>query len=213
MGICNATAEPGRALAATGSTAGPPAGAALLHVMPPDGERLFLQALGLEELFTAPAKHALKAAEEAVAARGRAQLTRSGEIDRRKLGSKRQSRSGHLNSAFKKARRWNDPAKSRWWDLYLDNMETFDEQGWHGRKFRRSFRVPRRLYEELVEEASAWPELRDEQQCPHPRPSSGPPCRCCHQHRRQPLRLKLLALLRIVGTACSFDDAAEPSSP
>ena len=115
MGICNAT---GRAWAGSGgdsSTAGPPAAAALLPVMPPDGERLFLQALGLEEQFTAPAKQALKAAEETAAARARARLTRSGEIDRRKLGSKRQARSGHLDSAFKKARRCHDPAKSRWW--------------------------------------------------------------------------------------------------
>ena len=176
MGICNAT---GRAWAGSGgdsSTAGPPAAAALLPVMPPDGERLFLQALGLEEQFTAPAKQALKAAEETAAARARARLTRSGEIDRRKLGSKRQARSGHLDSAFKKARRCHDPAKSRWWDVYLDCMETFDEQGWHGRKFRKRFRVPRKLYEELVAEASAWPALCDEQQCSHPRPLSGAPC-------------------------------------
>ena len=63
--VCGA----GRTLAPPGSAAGLPGAAAIVPVMPPDGERLFLQALGLEELFAAPAKQALKAAEEAAAAR------------------------------------------------------------------------------------------------------------------------------------------------
>ena len=75
----------GRALAAAGSDAGLPVAAAIVPVMPPEGERLFLQALGLEELLTAPAEQALKAAEEAAAARARSRRTDGWKIDRKKL--------------------------------------------------------------------------------------------------------------------------------
>ena len=132
----------------------------VLSCCPPfmsDGEELFFQVAGFEDALLGPVR-TMAAAQAAARA---AKLTVTGKPDQRKLGHKRLPRSGDLLSPSKVARWRHNPMHSKWWSNYFDRLDNFEEASFWGKKFRRRFRVPRVIFEELLVAAQEWPEFCD----------------------------------------------------
>ena len=61
-------------------------------------------------------------------------------------------REGHL-LAEQRQDRWRHGWTLSSWSTMLDNGATLQPTSWVGRKFRRKFRVPREIFDKLVEES------------------------------------------------------------
>lgn len=89
-----------------------------------------------------------------------------------------------------------DHTHSAWWTTLAD-QRTYDEHSYTGKQFRKDFRVPRCIFDELLKECQQSPVLADKEEGPgHGR----------GQHR-VPTSMKLLACLYMLGKGCDFRTA------
>lgn len=90
--------------------------------------------------------------------------------------------------------RWRgDWTKSDWWRILADGR-TFDEASHTGREWRRDFRLPRKVFDGLLERVQAVPSLRDKQDGT----GNG------RGQARSPACLKLMASLYVMAKGCDF---------
>ena len=80
----------------------------------------------------------------------------------RKGGWKKTPRSGERwSEGLKKLIKWRGPYyASQWWRT-LNDERTRDPTSYEGRQFRRDFRLPRALFDQLLAELQTVPSLRD----------------------------------------------------
>lgn len=89
-----------------------------------------------------------------------------------------------------------DHTRSEWWTL-LSDQRTYDEYSHTGKQFRKDFRVPRCVFDELLSECQQSPALANKPEGP----GHG------HGQHRVPTSMKLLACLYVLGKGCDFRTA------
>ena len=97
-------------------------------------------------------------------------------------------------SQYAWARRRLNSAACSWWRL-LKEKRTYNEDSRWGKYFRHKFRVPRRVFDDIVARARLEPQFADKAK------KRGLP--------KHPLLLKVAAWLRILGKGWDFDTAEE----
>ena len=111
----------------------------------------------------------------------------------------RQPFNGDSSAASKWGRRRLNPANCSWWKL-LNQQDTYREDTRWGKAFRHKFRVPRTVFDSVLERALKEPRFSDLREPGHKK--KGLP--------RHPLKIKLAAWFRVLAKGWDFDTAGRP---
>ena len=138
-------------------------------------------------VFDGPSLRERRRAREAAAAEEAA----AQEADARPPKRRRRARRGNDAAEDKLGRRRMDPSKSPWWALLNSKRAKERPHSWEGKEFRKLFRLPRELFDDLYDLAAASPTFRPKDDAAR---RGGLP--------RHPLKLKICAALVMLAKGC-----------